>query len=207
MTRCAPRSWTTSLAALLLVFATSTHAGAQEAPPAPAPAEQPPPPPATPPPPPGEPQAVEPQPQPYYAPSPGYYAPPAYAPAPYAIQVDPAELERRGRTKKVVGAVFMGLGTALSIVGIGLTIDGGLHAECHGHEEHATCKPSPALTEFDAGAGALFVGQVLTIVGIPVYIVGGRQVARARRLAGQVSLQPLVGSAGAGAAAQLRFRF
>jgi hypothetical protein len=117
------------------------------------------------------------------------------------------ELEQRGHRKKVIGAVLMGVGIGLSAVGIGLALDGAMHAECSGHEEHAVCKPSFATSELDAGTTSLLFGQVLTIVGIPVYIVGGRQVATARRLSGQLAFVPLAGAAGSGAVAQASLRF
>ena len=101
----------------------------------------------------------------------------------------------------------MGLGAGLTALGIGLAIDGALHAECSGHEEHAVCKPSFATSELDGGTGAILLGQVLTIVGIPVYIVGGRQVAQARRFSAQLSVEPLVSRAGTGALGRAVFRF
>ncbi len=129
-----------------------------------------------------------------------------YAPPPrYASPVDPVELEHRGRKKKVAGAVLIGLGTALSVAGFGFAVDGALHAQCSGHEEHAVCTPSFATTELQLGPTAVLLGQVMTVVGIPVYVVGGRKVARARRLSGQLGLQPVVGGA-AGALASFSVR-
>jgi hypothetical protein len=111
-------------------------------------------------------------PQPYY-----YYAPPR----PQLI-VNPAELEQRGHRKKVIGAVLIGIGVGLSAIGIGFAIDGAMHAQCSGHEEHAVCTPSSATSRMELGSTAAVVGGVLAIVGTPIYIVGGVQVSRARRL-------------------------
>jgi hypothetical protein len=143
-------------------------------------------------------------------PPPTVYLPPPpvyYAPSPSVLPVDPVELEQRGHRKKVAGAILMGVGAVLSVVGAGFAIDGALHAECSGHEEHAVCKPSSATAEVEGGSTALLLGQVMTVVGVPVYIVGGRQVARARRLSAQLALQPLVGGAQAGAIARVDLRF
>jgi hypothetical protein len=153
---------------------------------------------------------VEPPPPPIPPPPPSYYYVPApapyYVPPPPRLTIDPVELEQRGHRKKVAGAVLMGLGVGLTAVGIGFGIHGALHAECHGHEEHATCTPSAATTEMQLGTTGAVVGTVMAIAGIPVYIVGGAQVAKARRLSA-LSLQPLVSSAGAGAVARAEVRF
>lgn len=143
-------------------------------------------------------------PQPYAAPAPPYVAPP-----PYATPIDAAELERRGQHKRVAGGVLMGLGAALTILGMALAIDVAANRQisCSGHEEHATCTPSPALTELQSGYVAAVGGQLLLLAGIPVYVVGSVQVARARRLAPQLAVQPLVSSAGGGAVASAGFRF
>jgi hypothetical protein len=122
------------------------------------------------------------------------------------LQVDAAELEHRGRSKKVAGAVLMGLGFGLAAIGIGVALDGALHAQCSGHEEHAVCVPSAATTEMDLGTTTAVVGTLMGLVGIPVYVVGSVQVAKARRLSA-VTLQPLVSSTGAGAMAGVRLRF
>ncbi len=135
-------------------------------------------------------------------PTPLYQAPPGYL-----APIDPAELEHRGRRKKVIGAVLMGVGIGMSALGIGLALDGALHAQCSGHEEHAVCEPSFAESELQLGPTALVLGQIMTLVGIPIYIVGGRQVAAARRLSGQLAFQPLVGSMGSGGFAHLDVRF
>jgi hypothetical protein len=110
---------------------------------------------------------------------------PLYRPPPRYLVVDPVELEERGHRKKVAGAVLMGIGIGLTAIGVGLAIDGALHVQCTGHEEHAVCTPSFAASELQLGSVGAVVGQILTLVGIPVYIVGGRQVASARRLMGQ----------------------
>ena len=110
---------------------------------------------------------------------------PLYRPPPRYLVVDPVELEERGHHKKVAGAVLMGIGVGLSVLGVGLAIDGALHVQCSGHEEHAVCTPSFAASELQLGTVSVVVGQILTLVGIPVYVVGGRQVASARRLMGQ----------------------
>jgi hypothetical protein len=139
------------------------------------------------------------------------YAPPAapdYVPAPpYAPPLDPVELEHRGKRKKIIGGLLIGVGTALSIAGAVLFIDGAWDSRCSGHEEHIHCAPSPGDGEAQFGVGALLVGQIMTLVGIPVYVVGGRQMAKARRLAARVALQPLVGSGGSGAVARVGLRF
>lgn len=132
--------------------------------------------------------------------------PPRYQPA-YTLPVDPVELEHRGRRKKTAGAVLMGVGTALSVVGAGFALDGALHAQCSGHEEHAVCTPSLATSELQLGTMGLLLGQVMTVVGIPIYIVGGRQVAAARRLLGELAFQPLLGGGGAGGLARVNVRF
>jgi hypothetical protein len=135
---------------------------------------------------------------------------PYVAAPPYLLPVDVAELERRGQEKKIAGAVMMILGGALNIVAIGLTIDvlankPPLH--CTGHEEHIMCDPSPADTELNVTYAAAVTGQLLLLAGIPVYVVGSVQVARARRLSTQWAVQPLVSRAGAGAVATVGFRF
>jgi hypothetical protein len=148
-------------------------------------------------------------------PPPPAYPPAAYPPAPAgddgqppnASQVDPAELEQRGQDKKTLGVILMGVGAGLAVIGTGFAVDGALNMECSGHEEHAVCKPSPAKSEFEMGSAAALLGVVMAVVGIPVYIVGARQVAKARRLSGQLAVQPLVGSTGGGAIAQVGFRF
>jgi hypothetical protein len=151
---------------------------------------------------------VEPPPPPppppsyYYVPAPAPY----YVPAPARLTIDPVELEQRGQRKRVAGAVLMGLGFGLTVVGLGFGIDGALHAECHGHEEHATCTPSAATTEAQLGTAGAVLGTVMGIAGIPVYIVGSAQVAKARRLTA-LSVQPLISSAGAGAVAHAEVRF
>ena len=133
------------------------------------------------------------------APPPQYYAP-----ARPLTVVDPAELEARGHHKKLVGALLMGIGAGLTVVGLGFAIDGAAHAHCSGHEEHATCTDSAATTEAQLGSLAAAGGTVMALVGIPVYVVGGAQVAKARRLAA-LTVQPLVSSAGAGARVSWRF--
>ena len=147
-------------------------------------------------------QEVEPAPPQYYAPAPPQY----YAPAPPLAVVDPAELEARGHHKKLVGALLMGIGAGLTVVGLGFAIDGAAHSHCSGHEEHATCTPSAATTEAELGDLAAAAGTIMAIAGIPVYVVGGAQVAKARRLAA-LSVQPLLSNGGGGAVARVSLRF
>jgi hypothetical protein len=128
------------------------------------------------------------------------------APAPRSQRVDPAELEERGQEKKTLGVVLMVAGAALAVIGTGVMFDGAAHADCSGHEEHAVCKSSAGMGEFEMGAAAGLVGVVMAIVGIPVFVSGSMQVAKARRMTG-LTLQPLVGNAGPGAIAQIGFRF
>jgi hypothetical protein len=133
--------------------------------------------------------------------------PPSYALPPRPLStVDPVELEERGHRKKVIGAVLMGVGAGLSVIGLGFAVEGGLHAHCSGHEEHATCTPSAATSELQLGSLGLAAGTVMSLVGIPVYVAGGAQVAKARRLAA-LTVQPLVSSAGGGAIARVAVRF
>lgn len=127
--------------------------------------------------------------------------------AAYASPLDPQELERRGHSKKVAGAVLMGLGLGLTAVGLGLALDGALHVHCTGHEEHAVCEPSSAASELQLGETGAALGQIMTVVGIPIYVVGAKQVADGRRLSGQLAFQPLVGAHNAGAVVRLALRF
>ena len=141
-------------------------------------------------------------------------SPPQYNAAPLRPWLPPvdsraAELAGRGHRKKVAGAVLMGVGAGLSVLGIALALDVAVNRQisCAGHEEHAVCTPSPALTELNSGYVAVSVGQLMMLVGIPVYVVGSVQAAKARRWSGQLALQPLFGHAGAGALAAYHLRF
>jgi hypothetical protein len=127
--------------------------------------------------------------------------------AAYASPPDPQALEQRGHRKKVAGAVLMGLGLGLTAVGLGLALDGALHVHCTGHEEHAVCEPSSAASELQLGETGAAFGQLMTVVGIPIYVVGAKQVADGRRLSGQLALQPLASPSGVGVVARLALRF
>ena len=124
-----------------------------------------------------------------------------------ASPFDPLELERRGHAKKVAGAVLMGVGLGLTAIGLGLALDGALHVQCSGHEEHAVCTPSSAASELQLGETGAALGQIMTIVGIPLFVVGAKQVDDAHRLSGQLALRPMLGPTSAGVAAQLVLRF
>jgi hypothetical protein len=133
-------------------------------------------------------------------------APPYATPA---DPIDPSDLERRGQNKRVVGAVLMALGGALTVAAIGMTVDvlANKPISCSGHEEHATCAPSPGVTESGYADIAAVFGQLAILAGIPVYVVGSVQRTRARRMQAQLSLQPLVSRTNAGALAMVGFRF
>jgi hypothetical protein len=133
-------------------------------------------------------QAQELTPPPPIAP-PGYcYSPLPPCPAP----VDADDRERRGRSKKIAGAIMLGVGAALSVAGIGLL---------------ATSRSYNESTHIPLGGTALLVGQLSSIAGIPVYVVGAAQVDRARRWRGQWTVTPLSSSAGSGVVAQVGFPF
>jgi hypothetical protein len=119
-----------------------------------------------------------------------YIPPPIVAPPPYQpfnYQLD-RELAARGRRNKIAGAVMMAVGSATLAAGQLMVIWAGTHP----HQDRiyyggAFAPPgSPATqTVYDSGmiaGGAVLAvaGFVTTIVGIPVYAVGGSQMRRAQ---------------------------
>jgi hypothetical protein len=116
---------------------------------------------------------------------PGGAAPPGYYyPAPYAAPIDTGDLERRGRAKKIAGAVLLGVGAGLSAIGIGLAVDGALHV--------ARQCASPGGAFYPCRSSGAEVEA---------------QVERAHRLSGRLAFQPLLGPAGSGGAAHLHMTF
>lgn len=128
-----------------------------------------------------------------------YYVVPGPSPA----QID--ALEQAGRRRKRAGAILLGTGGAIAIVGTGLLIGGAWddQGSCDWHtdhhHQHHHCGDS-ALSI--AGATTTLVGLGAMIPGIVSYVSGGSDVARARRMRGyywgSVSLAPTLHPDGAG---------
>jgi hypothetical protein len=159
-------------------------------------------PPATPPP--TEQPQQQPQPQPapdlsQPAPPPGYYVPPQ--PPPGYVFVSPpaaqlAALEAAGRHKKLAGAILMGSGAGLVLIGSALWIAGAWsqddacvqanRANTFPNGDHG-CENGALVA---AGAGTALFGTAVLITGVPVYIIGGSQIARAYQLRRTVWIAP-----------------
>jgi len=96
-----------------------------------------------------------------------YIPPPIVAPAPWQpfnYQLD-EELAARGHRNKIAGAVLIAAGSLVLAAGQGLVIWAGTHNDAG---------------MIAGGAVTAFAGLVMNLIGIPVYVVGGSQVKRAR---------------------------
>ena len=111
------------------------------------------------------------------------------------------DLEHRGHTKKVAGALLMGLGSAAVVTGIVLNV---LDQRCDNNRCYSDrgqlYAPSIALG---------LVGGAAILAGIPTYVVGGFEVAKGRRLElTGFGAAPTIGANGvSGVAANASFRF
>jgi hypothetical protein len=113
--------------------------------------------------------AIAQQPPPFAQPPPQYYY---YVPGPTPAQID--GLEHVGRRHRRVGAILLGAGAGIALVGSGLLIGGAWDDHCDGHHSCGT----DALSF--AGATTTLIGLGAMIPGIVFYIRGGGEVARAR---------------------------
>lgn len=151
--------------------------------------------------PPARPPATVPQ----LRPPPPQWAPCCAAPVPSLAEID--ALEQAGRRHKRVGAILLGTGGGIALVGVGLAIGGAWDEhECGWYDDydyryyhhHHGCGAS-ALSI--AGATTTLLGIGVIIPGIVEYVSGGGEVARARHLRryywGVASLRPAVTRDGA----------
>lgn len=109
-----------------------------------------------------------------------YYAPP---PGPSAAELD--ALEADGHHKKRIGAILMGTGGGLALIGTGLMIAGAWHDDGHCHDYYYGyyyyddhCGDT-ALTV--AGATTTVIGLGALVPGIFIFVDGGQEVDAARR--------------------------
>jgi hypothetical protein len=124
---------------------------------------------------------------------------------PEAPRTDPA-LAAHGRHKKVLGAVLIAVGSAVSVAGVALTIDGALRNLSRLTPSQGEQPMLNLSAESIVGNLSVLGGDALVAGGIVSYILGGRDVRRAG-LAG-LSVAPLADArAVSGAAAQLTFAF
>jgi hypothetical protein len=134
-------------------------------------------------------------------PVPEVTAPPPWAPYYIAPGPSPAQidgLEQRGRRNKRTGAILMGTGGGIALIGTGLLIAGAESDSCDHHDDffhhHHDCSDS-ALSL--AGATTTLLGLAALIPGVVIYVDGGRDMAKARNLRrlywGSASLRPTLG--------------
>jgi hypothetical protein len=118
-------------------------------------------------------------------------------------------LEQSGRHNKRVGAILLGTGGGIALIGTGLLIAAAWDdSDCVHHNDgfhhHIDCDHS-ALSI--AGATTTLLGIGVLAPGVGIYVNGGSQVARARRLRsyywGSASLRPTLGRGAVGLELQL----
>jgi hypothetical protein len=138
-------------------------------------------------------------------PPPELTSPPTFAP--YAIVPGPSPehiqaLAESGRRNKRIGAILMGVGGGIAAAGTALLIAGDWDDGCKqwsDDQHHGSCGASSLSI---AGATTAFLGSASLITGVIVYVTGGSDASRARRLQrtfwGPISLQPTLSPGGAG---------
>ena len=127
---------------------------------------------------------------------------------PSAAEVD--ALEAGGRHQKRIGAILMGVGGGLALVGAGLAVGGAWHdddSRCYGSSRYRRYRSYDSYYD-NCGTSALSIAGITTTVvgiaalvpGILVFVDGAGDVdaaRRARRCYG-VGLHPWLGPSGAG---------